>query len=345
MKFQTLSKLQPGDAVGIVSPSFVAPAVFPMEYDLGLSRLRDQFGLKPIELPHAKDPNATHADKIQDLVEAFTNPSIKAVITTLGGDHQIEYIHKLPAEPFRENPKPFFGYSDNTHFANFLFMHGVPSFYGGCVYTEYARQGSMDTFTERYLRAALFSGGAIRIEASPDYNDEDIPWGVADNLGKRRRYQPNEGWYWNGSHDGYGYTWGGCVEAIDEILRHGRPLPTLSAFVEIILFLETSEEIPSSNYVRRVLRALGERGILSRVQGVLVGRPKAWSFEQPHTDDEKIAYAASQRKMIEEVTRRYNPTAPIIQNLDFGHTAPSLCLPYGAQARILSNERAIEIHY
>lgn len=345
MKFATLPKLQPGDSVGIVSPSFVAPAVFPMEYELGLARLRDQFKLNPIELPHATDPNASHADKIEDLVEAFTNPAIKAVITTLGGDHQIEYIHKLPIAPFRENPKAFFGYSDNTHFANFLFLQGVPSFYGGCIYTEYAMQGGMDSFTERYLREALFAGGEIQLEESPEYNDQDLPWGIAENLGKRRRYQPNEGWFWDGSRDARGYTWGGCVESIDEILRHGRALPTLSDFEEIVLFLETSEGIPSADYVKRVLRALGERGILERVQGVLVGRPKAWSFETPHGDEEKIAYATAQRKAVTDVVRRYNPTAPIVQNLDFGHTAPSLCLPCGAQATIVSGERSITVRY
>ena len=83
-------------------------------------KLFEKFGLNPVELPHAKDPNATHQQKMDDLIQAFSDPTIKAVITTIGGDHQIEYVHKLPAEPFRDNPKPFFGYSDNTHFSNFL---------------------------------------------------------------------------------------------------------------------------------------------------------------------------------------------------------------------------------
>lgn len=130
MNFSSIEKLTPGDSVGIVSPSFVAPAVFPAEYELGLSRLREQFGLKPVEMPHVRSANATHQDKIDDLVRAFEDPKIKAVVATIGGDHQIEFIHKLPAEPFRNNPKPFFGYSDNTHLSNFLFLNGVPSFYG-----------------------------------------------------------------------------------------------------------------------------------------------------------------------------------------------------------------------
>jgi hypothetical protein len=36
-----------------------------------------------------------------------------------------------------------------------------------------------------------------------------------------------KGWIWDGSKNGAGTTWGGCVESIDEILRHGVAIPTL----------------------------------------------------------------------------------------------------------------------
>jgi hypothetical protein len=55
MKLADLPKLQPGDSVGIVSPSAVMPSDFSHVYDLGLSRLREQFKLNPIELPRCKD--------------------------------------------------------------------------------------------------------------------------------------------------------------------------------------------------------------------------------------------------------------------------------------------------
>ncbi len=345
MQFASLPKLQPGDSVGIVSPSFVAPAVFPMEYELGLSRLREQFGLNPVELPHAKDPNATHQQKMDDLIQAFSDPTIKAVITTIGGDHQIEYAHKLPPEPFRATPKPFFGYSDNTHFSNFLFLNGIPSFYGGCIYTEYAMQGAMHPMTERYARTALFERGKQALEASSDFNDEDLSWGVKENLDRPRRYQPNEGWHWDGERDARGFLWGGCLESIDEMLRHGRTMPSLSDFESIVLFFETCEEISPAYYVRRVLRALGERGILSRVQGVLVGRPKAWFFDKTYSDEVKVAYKEAQRDAVLQTVRRYNPTAPIVQNVDFGHTSPSLCLPYGGEIEIDSQARGMMAWY
>jgi len=87
-------------------------------------------------------------------------------------------------------------------------------------------------------------------------------------------YEPNEGWTWDGSQDAEGITWGGCLESIDELLRHGATIPELEEFEHIVVITETSEEIPSVEYMRRVYRALGERGILERVKAVLMGRPK-----------------------------------------------------------------------
>lgn len=81
------------------------------------------------------------------------------------------------------------------------------------------------------------------------------------------------------------------------------------------------------------------------MQGVFIGRPKAWSFEHPLSDPEKIKYKVAQQEAVTQTIRRYNPTAPIVQNLDFGHTAPSLCLPYGGEVQVLSDSRTIKANY
>ncbi len=44
-------KLQPGDTVAVLSPSWAGPAVFPDVFELGLRRLREEFGLVPVEYP------------------------------------------------------------------------------------------------------------------------------------------------------------------------------------------------------------------------------------------------------------------------------------------------------
>ena len=203
----------------------------------------------------------------------------------------------------------------------------------------------MATVCFLHLLERCRNGGEVELVSSDIYNDIGLSWDDLSTLDQRRVYEPNEGWYWDGSGEVNAVTWGGCLESIDEMLRHDVPLPTLKAFEEIVLFVETSEEMPSADYVFRVYRALGERGILSRLRGVLVGRPKAWEFDHPLTAEQKRGYRAAQRKVTLDAIRRYNSMIPIVQNLDFGHTDPQICLPVGMPVRINTTTRQIVAHF
>ena len=343
--FAPIPKLTKGDKVAIVSPSFAAPGKFPHVYELGLRRLREEFELEPIEYPTTRQLGASTEERARDLIAAFTDPEIKAVIATIGGNDQVTYVKNLPIEPFKNNPKAFFGFSDNSHFENFLWLNGVPSYYGGSIMTQFAMQKRMDAYTQEYLRYALFDGGVKEIKPCDRYNDEGLDWGDPDTLDKERNYEPSEGWHWDGSVDGEGVIWGGCVESVDEMLRHNVPIPKNEEFNRIVLCLETSEEIPSADYVFRVLRAFGERGLLARVQAVLMGRPKAWEFSNQKSTQEKESYRKEQRNTVLRVVRAYNPTIPIVQNMEFGHTDPQIPLPYGKTIRINSSEKKIIVEF
>ncbi|MDP2815890.1 MAG: LD-carboxypeptidase [Rectinemataceae bacterium] len=338
---QKLEKLRRGDKVAILSPSFAAPGMFPEVYHLGLYRLREQFGLEPVEYPTTTRIGASTAERTTDLIAAFVDPSIKAVIATIGGDDQVTYIKHLPKEPFANNPKPFFGFSDNSHFANFLWLQGIPSFYGGSIMTQYAMQGALDEYTVRYLKRALFETGECELVPSNTYNDQGYNWKDISLLNTKRPHWPNEGFVWDGEYSAEGILWGGCLESIDEMLRHNVEIPTLDQFMKIVLMLETSEEIPEASYVTRVVRALGERGILGKIKGILVGRAKAWEFNKPQSDEEKQSYKAEQRAAIIKIVRAYNKTIPIVQNMDFGHTDPQISMPYGGTMRIDFENRKI----
>ena len=138
-----------------MSPSFAAPGKWPLVYELGLSRLKNIFGLEPVEYPTTKKIGASKEERSADLIAAFENKEIKAVISTLGGNDQVTYIKDLPTAPFKNNPKLFFGYSDNTHFENFLWLNDIPSFYGGALFTQFAEQGEINDFTLKYLKVSI----------------------------------------------------------------------------------------------------------------------------------------------------------------------------------------------
>jgi muramoyltetrapeptide carboxypeptidase LdcA involved in peptidoglycan recycling len=339
---QKLQKLQTGDKVAILSPSFAAPGKWPQVYELGLKRLKEEFGLIPVEYPSTAKIGATADERARDLIAAFEDTSIKAVITTIGGDDQITYAHRLPPEPFINNPKPFFGYSDNSHFCNFLFLQNIPSYYGGSLFTQYAMQYEMDEFTKQYLRHALFEAGTFELTPSDTFNDQGLSWDDHASLNTKRVHFENPGWVWSQvTQHAEGILWGGCVESVDEMLRHNTPIPSLEQFKNIVLMLETSEELPTADYVFRVLRALGERGILERIKGVLVGRAKAWEFNNQKSLAEKEWYREAQQNTFKRALAQYNPHIPLVQNLNFGHTDPQIPMPFGGHVIIDGEKRKI----
>lgn len=336
-----LPKLSKGDMVAIVSPSFAASAVWPHVHELGLQRLRDIFELEPVTYPATAKLDATVEEKAHDLIAAFSDPEIKGVISTLGGDIQVRYIKHLSSEPFVSNPKAFFGYSDNAHFANFLFLNEIPSFYGAALFTQFAHQKDMNPYTVTYIKHALFDEGEFELLPSETFNDLGLDWGDESQLDNEREYESNEGWSWDGEKSGEGLLWGGCVESVDEMLRHGVRIPSLKQFESIVLMMETSEEIPTADYVMRFFRALGERGILERIKGVCVGRAKAREFDKLKSPEERVFYRKEQQEMIQKTVRAYNTEISIVQNMDFGHTEPQIPMPYGNRVRIDSANRRV----
>lgn len=158
-------------------------------------------------------------------------------------------------------------------------------------------------------------------------------------------YEKNKGWFWDGISKTEGITWGGCVESVDELLRHGIQIPSLEEFENVILMMKTSEEMPSADSVARVYRALGERGILKRIQGLLVGRAKAWEFSQPYTTEQRNEYRNTQREMTIKIVRAYNKKIPIVQNMNFGHTDPQIPMPYGMPCKIDCPSRKIFVTF
>ena len=343
--FLILPKLTRGDQVAIVSPSAGLPELFPWVQELGLKRLREVFGLHPREYPTTRRMQAPLPDRAQDLMRAFADPENKAVFTSIGGDDQLQLLKHLDPAVFLANPKPFFGYSDHTHLHTFLWNLGIPSYYGVAVMTQLAMHQQMHDYTVQSLAHALFTTGEVEVAAADGYTDEGLEWADPANLQRARRLEVNEGWHWDGTADATGRLWGGCVESLVAQVAAEKYLPAAAALPGTILYLETSESLPSAWVLDYLLTGFGERGWLQHFQAVLVGRPKAWDFAQPLTRAQKAAYCQQQRAAVVRAVRTYNPRIPIIQNIDFGHTDPQLVLPSGQMARVLGTEQRLFLTY
>jgi muramoyltetrapeptide carboxypeptidase LdcA involved in peptidoglycan recycling len=209
------AKPMAGDRVAVVSPSGGLPEVFPAPYELGIERLRS-FGLEPVEYPTTRKLRSTPQERAGDLHAAWADPAIRAVIATIGGDDQLAVLKHLDPAVFRADPKPFFGYSDNTNLLNFLYSLGLPAFHGGSVMVQFGRGGAMHPDSERSLRAALLTSGDFELTTATGWTDRDRDWADVSSLETEPELFSPTDWGWHGpSAPVSGKIWGGCLEIID----------------------------------------------------------------------------------------------------------------------------------
>ena len=279
MELRSARKARPGDKVAVVSPSFAAPAVAPAIHEQALRRLEAVTGLVPVEFPTTRKLGSTARERADDLNAAFGDPEIRAVLATIGGDDQITVIPHLDATLVADDPKPFLGYSDNTNLLNWLWTNGVAGYYGGSTQVQLGPGPDLDAIHEQSLRAALLTGERIELTEPGESEDHGIDWQDPRALSEFGEREPTEAWTWAGPpRTVTGRTWGGCIEVLQWILTAGR-FPADSAVLNGgVLLLETSEELIPAVEFGRILRSIGERGIVDAVDAVIVGRPPTSDF-------------------------------------------------------------------
>ncbi len=341
-------KLQSGDKVAILSPSGGAAVnMFTHQFELGLQRLRDVFELEPIEYPTTRKAS-TPEERAEDIHTALQDPEIKAIFCSIGGADQITVLRYLDTEIVKANPKIFMGYSDATNLCLFLNqIGGYVTYSGPAVLTQFGLSGAMDEYTVNYIRKALFEGGETALQPAAEYSDSYLDWSNPENLTKFRPLSPAKEWEWYNNQEKIvrGNAWGGCLEIIDFQLRTNIYLPSLDSLKGNILYFETSEEMPSSGYVKRLLMCMGERGMLQQFSAIMVGRAKAESLGEHKTEDEKEVFRSAQREEIINAMTEYNPEAPIIFDMDFGHTDPMFIVPHGGMIHIDGVNKTITVQY
>jgi muramoyltetrapeptide carboxypeptidase LdcA involved in peptidoglycan recycling len=338
--------LEPGDKVAIVSPASGLAASFPHVYDRGLDRIRSVFDLEPVEFPTATKDDEFLSDhpkqRAGDIEQAFVSADIRGVIATIGGNDQIRVLRHLDGELLRENPTRFFGISDNTNLAQFLWNHGLVSYYGGHVLTEFAIPGPLPEYLESGVRSALFDETIGQIQPAPTFSDQDLGWEDSEKIEQSPEMEDNPGWSWHGGEASVtGRTWGGNFEVTFLQLATNRYVPSPDALEGSVLMLETSEELPDPGVLKRMLLGMGERGLLELFDGLLVGRIKARSHLIDRPKEEREDYRKRVARTIVDIFTMYNSTAPIVLNVDFGHTNPIVPVPIGGTVTIDPKAEAI----
>ena len=218
-------RLRPGDAVGIISPSWGGGAAFPHRIERGVRHL-EALGFRVKIAPHALNSlghvSDTPENRAADLHTLFRDPEVRAIVATIGGDHSCHLLPLLDFELLRAHPTILVGFSDVTVLNVAIWrMTGLTTFNGPMLMTEFAEYPRMPEYSERHLLKSLCRPEpAGEIAPSEWWTDEFLDWEAREDLTRPRARQPGTGWTWLKAGQGgaaEGHLIGGCLESLQHL--------------------------------------------------------------------------------------------------------------------------------
>lgn len=334
------AKLKRGDKIAIVSLSWggLGDEAFRHKYDIAKERLENLFGLEVCPMPHALKGSefvAKHPElRAKDLMEAFLDPTFKAIFSAIGGDDTIRLLPYIDYDIIRNNPKIFMGYSDTTANHMMLYKAGVSSFYGPSIMCEFAEYVTMFDYTVEAVNAILFEDSLdYEIKSSPFWSKDYVEWSEANrNIQKSLVAEENGHEVLQGVGRVRGHLLGGCLDAL--MMYNGTSIwPGPDQWQGALLFLETSEDKPSPDFVIWTLRNLAAQGILKAINGILLAKPFCG-----------VHYEAYKKAILQVVRDEEGlECLPILYNLNFGHSQPVGIIPYGIMAELNCEAKTLRL--
>ena len=328
-------KLHKGDKVAIISPSWGcmgAPRVR-WKYELGVKHL-EELGLVVVSAPNALKGTKylkEHPEKrAEDLLWAFNNKEIKAVIAAIGGNDCEKILPYLNKEVFINNPKIFCGYSDVLAIHLYLHDLGLVTYYGDNLLTSIADEEGWNNYAKKWFIKIFFEYETIgEVEPSSKYS---YSRNYLTDKSYQKKYIPNEGVVVvQGQGKVRGPLFGGHFSFMEYENNPNLKIDE-SLFKDKIFFLEDIPYFFSIEGVKKFFSWMGERHYLQVIKGMVIGKV--------HTEEPIEEYI----KVIKEMTSKFGvQDLPILYGLNFGHTSPIFILPYEIEAEIGIDHKTFSI--
>ncbi|MBQ8251707.1 MAG: LD-carboxypeptidase [Alphaproteobacteria bacterium] len=342
--------LEKGDKIACVSLSSGLASAVSQRYQRAKKQVEESFGLHLVEMAHTLDTMddiyQNPKNRLDDFMNAFLDPSIKGILTTIGGDDTIRLLNLMEDWHFdiiKNNPKVFLGMSDTTVNHFMCLKAGVSSFYSPSLLFGYGENGGIPPYIIENTKKTLFETNAIGVLPQSDfYITEFLDFIEQDNIIRNTR--KTSGWKFLGpKRKATGRLIGGCLEVLNFV--NGTKLwPSLSEWEDTILFIETSEDKPDPSEVTYFLRNLAAQGILPLIKGILFARPGGeFLASEKLEEDAFIEGYKDYDNAILKVLKEYNIDIPVVTHMDFGHTVPQVILPYGVLVEIDSCNEKVRI--
>ena len=305
--------LQKGDSVAIVSPSanIVDDPNARALCKVGEKILTD-LGLHVTYSTHWDGKHGyksgTVAERVVDIEEVFSDPGVKAIACTQGGDNSNELLEHLNWETIKKSNALFFGLSDITVLQNALYAKtGKVSYHGLDLVWGLGMNAS--DFTKQNLEKFLFEGN-IAYDPHPEYP---------------KRTVIREG-------EASGVCLGGCLPSFALLMgTEYDPLRTLNK--DFVLIIESIGESFSriESYIAQISQ---QESFKQHCRGVIVGY-----FFLYKEDIEENNRSVSD--MVFAYTKELN--IPVVEIMELGHAVENVFFPIGGRISLKAKNREVVI--
>ncbi len=315
-----MKKLKKGDHIRVVSPSSSIQSIGGFDANVRAKEKLEELGFNVSfssnYFEHDLFDSASIASRVEDLHEAFVDPSVDAILATMGGFNCNELLPYLNYDLIAQNPKIFCGYSDTTALLNAIYTKTGIQTYMGPSYSSFKMKAGQAYQTEAWLRAVTQDN----YDLVPSQEWSSDAWYLPD---APRTFYPTE-WKVYKAGSASGTAIGGNLSTF--ALLRGTPYAPQAE--NYILFVEEAEGYPPEHFLRELAALLQA---YPSPQAVIIGRfPKECEMTE-----EILLAILDKHPLLKNI--------PVLYDVDFAHTQPHFTITIGAQATLDTDEMVIHV--
>ncbi|MGF1878359.1 LD-carboxypeptidase [Photobacterium frigidiphilum] len=311
--------LKVGDKIGYFSPSSPATVFAPKRFERAKSYLESKgFELVAGDLTGKADSyrSGSIQERAEELNTLIRDPSIRCIISTIGGNNSNALLPYIDYESLIRDPKIIIGYSDVTALLLGVYAQtGLVTFYGPALVASFGEfsplvDESFQSFSELLCDSLMH----YQYTMPSLWTDVKVEW---ENQTSSKPVYKNE-WQFFGSGKVTGRIIGGNLNTMGGVWGS----PYMPEIVDGDLLL-IEDSLLGIETVERSFSHLKACGVFDRVSAVILGKHEL--FDDKGTNRTPL-------DVLLEVLNGQN--IPIFYGFDSCHTHPMLVVPIGVKATI-----------